>query len=352
MHSRSRYFLTSFMLCLTLGLFAQDLPNIYAKGGKGTEVNWEEIREKYYNEHPDGLAFFESPCLRDISVFGASSTLGDQSNNSYGVDKLQDNSPFTAWVEGEEGYGIGTYFYVQGHVNMIFNGYQKSPRTWSLNSRVKTLKVYKNEEALCLLHLKDEMGSQRFELPGYQYQDGRDLFKFEIVDVYPGSKWADVAISEIRGNGCCFQANTVIASSKTQAPISSLEEGSALTTIDLGTNKTSETIAVSKTQQLHLSLLTVRCGEYEVQCTPEHPLYIENHGFASLPNYALQQGYDSYKDLAGNVALMVWDEERQRTEFKVIDTIMLSHGDFRTYTILELKEGDSYIANGFVTTTY
>ena len=48
----------------------------------------------------------------------------------------------------------------------------------------------------------------------------------------------------------------------------------------------------------------------------------------------------------------VWNEEKQRTEFKVIDAIMLSHGDFRTYTILELKEGDSYIANGFVTTTY
>ena len=107
---------------------------------------------------------------------------------------------------GEEGYGIGTYITAKGRINRIYNGYQRSPQSWAMNSRVKKFKVYKNGEPLCYLVLKDEMGAQ--QLPDYEYTEDYDVFQFEIMEAYAGSKWADVAISEMLGAGCCFQRNT------------------------------------------------------------------------------------------------------------------------------------------------
>ena len=56
--------------------------------------------------------------------------------------------PRTAWVEGEEGYGIGEYIESTGDnriwsgtLIVILNGFQKSIKLWKKNSRVKTVKV-------------------------------------------------------------------------------------------------------------------------------------------------------------------------------------------------------------------
>ena len=56
----------------------------------------------------------------------------------------------------------------------------------------------------------------------------------------------------------------------------------SVTTIDLETGSVTETSTKLVTQQHHLSLITVRCGDYEVQVTPEHPLYVKG---VDLPHY-------------------------------------------------------------------
>ena len=331
---------------------AQDLPTVYAYGGEGRNVNWSAIEAEHDREWDgNGPGFFVPHCRRDVEIISASSTLADQGAYNYSHKNLHDD-PYTAWVEGEDGYGIGTYLYVRGNINTIYNGYQRSPQSWAMNSRVKKFKVYKNGEPLCYLVLTDEMGSQSFSLPGYEDQDEHDVFRLEIVEVYPGSKWADVAITAIMGIACCFSSNTAITSSSSSYPIHTVAEGLPVTTIDLETGSVAETSTKLVTQQQHLSLITVRCGDYEVQLTPDHPLYVKGVGFTSLPSYARTLGLASYQELTGTSEIMVWDEEGQETQFKTIDAITLNKGYFDTYTILGLNEGNTYIANGFVTKTY
>jgi len=338
---------------LSIPLMAQDLPTVYAYGGQGRNVNWSAIKAEHDRMYGDNTpGYFEQHCHYEHEILGASSALADQGAYSYQFTNLRDGDPFTAWVEGEEGYGIGTYITARGRINRIYNGYQRSPQSWAMNSRVKKFKVYKNGEPLCYLVLEDEMGAQHFELPDYEYTEDYDVFQFEIMEAYAGSKWADVAISEILGAGCCFSGNTSITSSSSSYPIHSITKGLPVTTIDLETGSVTETSTKLVTQQHHLSLITVRCGDYEVQLTPDHPLYVKDVGFTSLPSYARTLGLASYKELTGTAEIMVWDEESQETQFKTIDAITLKKGYFDTYNILGLKEGKTYIANGFITKTY
>ena len=38
--------------------------------------------------------------------------------------------------------------------------------------------------------------------------------------------------------------------------------------------------------------------------------------------------------------------------YELLESISLERGNFETYTILNLSEGETYIANGFITKTY
>jgi hypothetical protein len=77
------------------------------------------------------------------------------------------------------------------------------------NTRVKSLLFYYNEEPICVIQLQDtwhfqqvniahcfkDVYRKRFlEAPLTLKED--DTFKFEILEVYPGLKYTDVAISE------------------------------------------------------------------------------------------------------------------------------------------------------------
>lgn len=143
----------------------------------------------------------------------ASSTLSPHGDYNYNVSNIDDYDPRTAWVEGRSDYGIGEYFEINafdphpGTLFFILNGLQKSVNLWKYNSRVKTFKIYYNETPLCYLRLEDNMQWQSFNLSDMpddldSYHDGDDrrniTFRFEIVDVYPGMKWKDVCITEIR----------------------------------------------------------------------------------------------------------------------------------------------------------
>jgi len=75
----------------------------------------------------------------------ASSVLSSQGGNSYGVSNLLDGNASTAWVEGVKGHGTGQGFVVVFErptpvtALRLLNGYNKSDRTFSRNSRVRTL---------------------------------------------------------------------------------------------------------------------------------------------------------------------------------------------------------------------
>jgi len=142
-----------------------------------------------------------------------SSELPLQKNNTYSRFNLGDRDPRTAWVEGENDYGIGEYIdmniHNEGSMTMsILNGYQKSIKSWKDNSRVKTFKVYVNGEEIVYLHLEDRMGEQNISFSSllsanFDNWDELELvIRLEIFDVYPGNKWSDVAISGISVFAC------------------------------------------------------------------------------------------------------------------------------------------------------
>lgn len=137
----------------------------------------------------------------------ASSTLDEV---KYGVNNLFDSYRRDAWVEGVEGSGIGETFEItyleDGAWNRIFsynemcivNGYAKNEHTWSENNRVKSMKLYFENEYMGTITLKDTMQPQYIDLSDVNMTAGNGCavnFKFEITEVYPGSKYDDTCIS-------------------------------------------------------------------------------------------------------------------------------------------------------------
>lgn len=136
----------------------------------------------------------------------ASSSLGD----SYKGEFANDLSYKTAWVEGKKDEGIGEYleYYFKNDSPriteiIISNGYMKSEETWKNNNRVKKLKLYVNGVPFGILNLKDSRTDQYFSVGTLGHnKNGTDLIlKFEILEVYKGSKYNDTAITEIYFDG-------------------------------------------------------------------------------------------------------------------------------------------------------
>jgi len=140
----------------------------------------------------------------------ASSELSSQSQNSYVAKSANDLSYSTAWVEGKEDSGVGEFIeYTFKNKSpritaiIISNGYMKSDKAWKNNNRVKSLRLYVNGKAFGILNLTDTKTDQTFELGTFGHnEDGSDLvLKFEILEVYPGDKYDDTAITEIYFDG-------------------------------------------------------------------------------------------------------------------------------------------------------
>jgi hypothetical protein len=53
------------------------------------------------------------------------------------------------------------------------------------------------KEERFVLELGDVMGVQQFKFPRELLKQGNGAIRFTILEVYPGSKWKDTAISEI-----------------------------------------------------------------------------------------------------------------------------------------------------------
>lgn len=152
----------------------------------------------------------------------ATSTLKPISGNKYDAENVMDRDRSDAWVEGVKGDGIGESIsiyrtYTRGgdvdssKVNndrdvfffpniCIVNGLAKNQDAWAKNGRVKSLKMYFNDEYICTLELKDTPKPQYISLGGLglSAKNGEEsCFRFEIEKVYKGTKFDDTAITGI-----------------------------------------------------------------------------------------------------------------------------------------------------------
>jgi hypothetical protein len=344
--------IVSSLLITSFNTFAQ-LKTVYASGGQ-VKVNWDYLF-KQNEENEDEYPFiYGSGCTESPSTSYASSTLSSQGTMNYYSTNLHDWDPRTAWVEGKTDYGIGQYFDVDlpyGGSNVgIFNGYQKSYEAWLNNSRVKKIKVYGDNKPLCYLVLNDNMGCQTFDIPS---QDEFDVYRFEIVEVYPGVKWKDVAISEITNLGCCFNTNTSILQTQNKTEfVTELYPGSIISSVDILTNEPSDNKIVKMVKLTHHTLLRVQTKNNLIELTPYHPLYIKNIGLTSLYKLKKSQVFCSYEEMINQLEVLVWNDQLKICEYIPITNIEILTGNFDTYSIEELKFSKNYIINGFVTSVY
>lgn len=165
----------------------------------------------FYN---DGFSTSEEGCswycAGGPSNISTSSTLKSQGSNSYDAENLHDFNLKTAWVEGTANLGIGEEIVFEfqmveqlkvTHLE-IYNGYCKNEKSWRANGRVKTLGLYINNKYEGNLNLKDSYYCQRFEVGSFGCKKNEKMtISLKIIDVYPGDKYSDVAISEINFDG-------------------------------------------------------------------------------------------------------------------------------------------------------
>lgn len=171
----------------------------------------EEETKRYYAS-PIFLHFYSNACSWYCSGV-IDSIVASSSQKGFEVDKIHDFDHETAWVVGEGGSGIGTtitYTIPGGAPRIttvkILNGYVKSAQEWQEYARIKRLKLYHNNKPLATLELEDSRSLQWFDIgllgnePQAEVRPDWTL-KFEILEVYPGKKYEEVAISELYFDG-------------------------------------------------------------------------------------------------------------------------------------------------------
>lgn len=150
-------------------------------------------------------------CAGKIGNVTASSELERLTSYTYTAKNAHDFNLNTVWSEGANGYGIGEYleYAIPGNQKglaitnlQIINGYVKSDKLWAENSRVKSLKMYINNDVSAILMLEDSKDVQVFNI-GYipLGQTGETKLRFEILDIYKGSKYEDTIITELEFDG-------------------------------------------------------------------------------------------------------------------------------------------------------
>ena len=138
---------------------------------------------------PDGVAYCATSVLAPIKT------------NRYDASMLFDGRGDTAWVEADAGDGIGETLTMDfGRDRLlagfeISNGYDKDERTWSNNSRVAAFEIALSDGRTLAADLPDRRGMNVFEFGSPIRTRSMAL---TILDVFPGTKYRDTAISELR----------------------------------------------------------------------------------------------------------------------------------------------------------
>ena len=150
-------------------------------------------------------------CGGEVLSVKASSCLKPTSKFNYEAENAHDFNHESVWVEGAKGQGIGEYLVYEFAgacpritTVKILNGHVKSEKAWRENSRVKKLRMYYKNEPYAILELEDSRTEQDFEVGVLGPHDGNApkwTLKFEILEVYPGSKYQDTVISELWFDG-------------------------------------------------------------------------------------------------------------------------------------------------------
>ena len=292
----------------------------------------------------------------------ASSYLKSQGSIDYLPQNAHDLNYKNAWAEGVSGYGIGEYLSYHFEANtprvteiIVVNGYVKSKTAYMNNSRVKKLKMYINDKPYAILNLEDKIASQGFKVDPIGSseiiggENSEWTIKFEILEVYKGTKFEDVVISEIYFDGLdvhCFAKGTKIQmKDNSQKNIEDIVLGDLVAWMDLESGKIKSAKVEKLEKVIHHGLITYKFSSgKEITTTKDHPFSIMHKGWASLSPEQSRQ----YKGFQKISLVEIGDlfMTKQGTD-KLIEIKYLK-GDQETYTLSKLSSGDNFIANGFI----
>lgn len=143
-------------------------------------------------------------------------TLEPQAGNSYRPENLTDGNPATAWVIGDNNNQTWRTYSGDGNPREIsirpdenfevveielLNGYNKSDDSWKNNARVSRLRVEgvkKGRSVSDTLYSGTISDTQSWQTLKLEKTGHYDYYTLVIEDIYPGRKWNDTAISEVR----------------------------------------------------------------------------------------------------------------------------------------------------------
>ena len=191
---------------------------------KITHQEWQKLassenyEESEYDEKKYGdLSIFDDLysgrcswyCGGEVKSIKASSCLKPTSKFNYEGKNAHDFNHESVWAT--EGIGVGqnlTYTF-EGKCPRIttvkiLNGHVKNETAWRANSRVKKLRMYYNGRPYAILALDDSRTLQCFDVGTLGYHDDSKpdwTLKFEIIEVYPGTKYGDTVIAELYFDG-------------------------------------------------------------------------------------------------------------------------------------------------------
>lgn len=197
---------------------------------KEAEVLWDMIDTVPYDEMNDYqknlismcednhvLGHFYSPscswyCGGIIDTVVSSSCIEACGNDTFEGKNTHDWNICSAWIAGGNNGGKGetlTYTFPGNCPRIttvcILNGFARDTTHWQDYSRVKSLKIYYDGKPYAILELQDTRDEQDFDVGILGYRDVEHpadwTLKFEILEVYPGRKHNNAAITELFFDG-------------------------------------------------------------------------------------------------------------------------------------------------------
>jgi hypothetical protein len=302
-------------------------------------------------------------CGGDSIGIRSSSHLPSHRNKySYVAKNAHDLSFATAWVEGANGNGIGEYLeyrFDNTHPRVtqiiIHNGYVKSEKAWQDNGRVKKLKMILDGQPFALLALEDTKAAQRFTFePLGHRKDGKDMYiRFEIMEVYPGAKYEDVAITEIYFNGidvhCLAGESLITMADHSTKRIDQIQKGDVIMTYHPEKKEVNTFIVRHMLEVMHerISVLHFENDE-KLRITPDHPVFSFDTGWVASDPAAANDYYhfQNIQILQPGDSVAYRAKSTQEFQTKRIKKIAYLEETTTTYALSGLPDGWGFFANG------
>lgn len=288
----------------------------------------------------------------------ASSFLASQ-DSLYIPGNAHDFNVLKPWIPAGNPIGSKLNFHFEPrsprlHTIIVYNGHLKNMDLWKKNARAKKLKLYIDGTPKAILELDDDPTAQAFRIdPVQSVTEGKDMvLTLEVLEVYPGTKYTDLAIAEVNFDGLdvhCFAAGTMISMKDgSDKAIEAIRPGEEV----LCTNSPRLILTTAKVARVVTARHTLKKLTFKgitILVTDDHPFMTEKKEWASLNPEKSNSNYNQdYPVTQLEIGDKVWWAPEQ--EWVALTSIADTDAPQSSYT-LELENGSNFIANGLMVKT-